>query len=238
MTVSRPQPEGPSTTTLQGPPLLVTHLRAWLGAWPPDTGLEVVGSPVRTRPGWDGAVHPFVGVAAPVGAVLSVPPDRAPAVRAAGDDLGAAGYGAAVARAMGRPDAVLGRGVFRWTTQPAALDDAGQWVAADDPRLPAWLRPFNGGVLVALQEGVVVAGVGVKRHDDAGREIAVVTGEAARGRGLARRLVAQAARRILADGAVPTYLHAPDNAPSARVAEAAGFGDRAWTVLGLWPGRA
>ena len=34
-----------------------------------------------------------------------------------------------------------------------------------------------------------VAGVGIKVHDDVGRELAVVTDEAARGHGLARRLV-------------------------------------------------
>ncbi|PWU56502.1 GNAT family N-acetyltransferase, partial [Micromonospora globispora] len=55
------------------------------------------------------------------------------------------------------------------------------------------------------------------------------------GRGLARRLVAQAARRVLDEGAVPTYLHAFDNPASARVAEAAGFPDRGWTSYGVYP---
>lgn len=218
-----------------GPPRLVDHLRTWLGAWPPTGPLQVVGAPARTAPGWDGTVQPALGAAAPgLGTVLSVPPDRVAAVRAAGDEPADPGYGAAVATALDLPDHVLGRGVLRWSTTPAPLRDAGTWVAASDPRLPSWLRPFNGGVLVALDGDEVLAGVGVKRHDDAGREIAVVTAPAARGRGLARRLVAQAARRILAEGAVPTYLHAPDNVGSARVADAAGFPDRGWSVLGLW----
>jgi len=38
--------------------------------------------------------------------------------------------------------------------------------------------------------------------------------------GLARRLVAQAARRVAEEGAVATYLHATSNAASAKVAEA------------------
>jgi len=46
--------------------------------------------------------------------------------------------------------------------------------------------------------------------------------------------VAQAARRVLADGAVPTYLHAFDNEASARVADAAGFPDRGWHVFELF----
>ena len=63
-----------------------------------------------------------------------------------------------------------------------------------------------------------LAGVGLKRHDARVHEIAVGTAEAARGRGLARRLVAQAARSLLARGIVPTYLHDPANLASARVA--------------------
>lgn len=39
---------------------------------------------------------------------------------------------------------------------------------------------------------------------------------------VARRLVAQAARSLLARGIVPTYLHNPGNVASARVAAAAG----------------
>ena len=77
--------------------------------------------------------------------------------------------------------------------------------------------------------------VGIKVHDRHGHELAVVTDEAARGTGVARRLVATAARRVIDGGAVPTYLHAPDNVASARVADAVGFADEGWTVHGLWP---
>jgi len=89
-------------------------------------------------------------------------------------------------------------------------------------------------VLVAIDaDGTHLAGVGVKRHDTAGHELAVVPAAPARGRGLAGALVAQAARRLLRTGALPTYLHDPANTASARVAEAAGFPDRGWTALGL-----
>ena len=63
----------------------------------------------------------------------------------------------------------------------------------------------------------------------------MVTELAARGRGLARRLVAQAARRVLEEGAVPTYLHETANVASARVADAAGFPDRGWRAYGVYP---
>jgi len=40
-------------------------------------------------------------------------------------------------------------------------------------------------------------------------------------------------RRILDEGAVATYQHAPDNIASARVADAAGFPDRGWRSAGM-----
>jgi predicted GNAT family acetyltransferase len=93
-------------------------------------------------------------------------------------------------------------------------------------------------VLVALDEdGSYQGGVGVKPHTEYGVELAVGTDEARRGRGLARRLVAQAARSVLASGRLPLYVHAPDNIPSARVADAAGFPDRGWRLLVAWEGR-
>jgi GNAT superfamily N-acetyltransferase len=207
---------------------LTHHLREWLGAWPPEEKLHVTGSERRTRPGWDGRVHPALGVGGPSGAVLSVPPEHVTRV--------------AAARTLREVPEIVGyaeRGwfeaVYRWTTSPAPLADAGEWVAASAPGVPDWLRPFEDEVLVAVdvETGAHLAGVGIKRHDAYGRELSVVTAPAARGRGLARRLVAQAARRVLDEGAVPTYMHAPTNAASAAVAQAAGFPDRGWTAFGV-----
>jgi GNAT superfamily N-acetyltransferase len=231
---------------------LHTHLRHWLGYWPPAPGeVVVVGSPLRVGPGWDGQTRPFFGVASPEGVVLSVPPGTEPALQALGltrDGLlsedGARlrdSLAGALAGPGGRPGGTaqgrgrLGRGCFRWTVRPTELEDAGDWVSASDPRVPPWLYPFNGDVLIAWDDkGNYGAGVGRKQHDQWGQELAVVTEEALRGRGIARRLVAQAARRVLAEGAVPTYLHDFDNAASARVADAAGFPDRGWQFLALW----
>jgi GNAT superfamily N-acetyltransferase len=216
-------------------PRLVAHLERWLGAWPPPAGaVLVVAYEGRDRPGWDGLVHPVLGVASPDGAVLSVP-----TAIAGGTYPDLASARAAVAGALDRPDARLVHATFRWSDGPADLPDLGQWVERDDPRLPDWLRPFNGGVLVAWDSsgseggGEYVAGVGIKCHDQYGQELAVGTEPAARGRGIARRLVATAAREVLRRGAVPTYLHDVANTASAKVADAAGFPDRGWRVLGL-----
>ncbi|GIF48762.1 acetyltransferase (GNAT) family protein [Asanoa ferruginea] len=213
---------------------LYHHLVTWLGQWPTSQALQIVGSDRRLRPAWDGSIHPAVGVGSPDGVLLSVPPQRVEAVRAIADlpvpDLleklpGAVGFDGW--RAL--------RAVFRFTTEPAPLPDAGEWVPVNDPAVPGWLRPFGNEVLIARDEaGDYLAGVGIKRHDPYGNELAVGTEPAARGQGLARRLVAQAARRVLDEGAVPTYLHDPVNFASAKAAEAAGFPDLGWVAYGVF----
>lgn len=207
------------------------HLRKWLGAWPPASKVTVVGCVCRTEPGWDGTVRPFAGVETPHGTILSVPPDSVDQVRAAGSTL--VEMLEAVPSALGQPGGVVGRGVYRYASAPAAFEPIGQWIRADAPDVPAWLRPFGGEVLVVRDEGKYVAGLGIKRHDELGFEVAVATDEAWRGRGLARALVSRAAASILRAGGVPIYLHGRGNLASARVAEASGFPDRGWFILGL-----
>lgn len=225
---------------------LQRHLRSWLGAWPPQGPVHVVGSERRVEPGWDGSVRACNGVATPEGTVLSVPPAAEARVAAALDRLqrdGApdvlAALGERLADLLELPGARFGAGVLRWSTEPTDSDDPGHWLPRDDARVPPWLHPFNGDVLVALaDDGTVAAGVGRKQHDAHGHELAVVTEEPHRGQGLARRLVTQAARRVLADGAVPVYLHAEDNVASARTADGSGFPDVGWRILGLFGGAA
>jgi len=224
-----PQPSLPSKEEVDD--RLSRHLRSWLGAWPPTAEVTVVASARRAEPGWDGAIRPLAGVSTPEGTVVSVAPDRVEAVKAAGPTLDEVMD--ALPEALGQPGGVVGRGVYRYSATPAEFDGVGEWVPAADPDVPAWLRPFGGMVLVVEEEGRYVAGLGVKRHDELGREVAVATEEAWRGRGLARALVTQAATDILRDGGVPIYLHGRGNEASAHVAEASGFPDRGWFVLGL-----
>ena len=229
--------EQPTTCLIDGEltDRLTLHLHSWLGQWPGRrSGLEVVGSTQRLLPGWDGQVRSVLGVRTPDSGVLSVPPDQlaalAPLADRSPDQLLAALPGA-----LGKPTACFYQGVFRWSITPADLPDAGVWVPAEEPIVPDWLRVFGGEVLLALDPttGAYLAGVGIKRHDRYGRELSVGTEPAARGQGLARRLVAQAARRVTADGAVATYLHDPANLASARVATAAGFPDLGWKIIGV-----
>lgn len=213
-------------------------LRLWLGTWPPADEVTIVASRQREAPGWDGAVRPFAGVETIEGAVLSVSQLHLVAVRALGASITEIGAGLGIA--LGRPSWRFGRGIFRWSEAPTAGDDPGVWLPIDDPRVPPWLFPFNGEVLVGFDghpdDGVVAAGVGRKIHNAAGHELAVVTEDGHRGQGWATRLVTQAARRVLDEGAVPIYLHAEDNTASARTADASGFPDLGWRMLGLFPG--
>jgi GNAT superfamily N-acetyltransferase len=210
---------------------LTAHLRYQLGAWPPPGGVLVTTSPMRSRPGWDGTVLSVAGMESPEGAVLSVRADAVAPLRDAGDAL--ADVEAALPTVLGRPGARLVRSILRWTDEPASLLPLGDEVDGRDGRVPEWLRPFGGDVLLLLDDdGRYLAGVGRKRHDSWCTELAVGTEPAARGRGLARRLVATAARRVLDEGKVPTYQHDPDNVASAHVADAVGFPDRG--LRGLW----
>jgi GNAT superfamily N-acetyltransferase len=235
----------PVTDAAVIPQPLLAHWQTWTGASrdqlarlgsDSDATVQVLGSGSRTAPGWDGSVHAVTGIVDPAGgAVVSVPPEHAAwAADLAGEGLDA--LREALPDRLGLPGHFVYRAVCRWAVDvpgPEELPDAGVWLPVEHHAVPDWLRPFGGEVLVVLDDGRYVAGLGLKRHDTHGREIAVGTEEAARGRGLARRLVAQAARTLLADGIVPTYLHDPRNTASARVADAAGFPDRGWGALGI-----
>ncbi len=219
---------------------IAAHLREWIGAWPPPgRGLTVVASRTRTEPSWDGRVRPLLGALDDSGdGIVAVAPDihRAMADLLHGEPrtvLDDEDLRTRVGELVAGSGAVLGVGVLRWATEVTAdLPDVGKWLDHTDPRVPEWLHPFGGEALVALDDdGAYAGGVGVKRHGPTGRELAVVTDEAHRGRGLARRLVATAARHELEHVPLVTYLHDERNDASARVAEAVGFPDRGFSVL-------
>jgi GNAT superfamily N-acetyltransferase len=226
-------------------PAELQMLTAWLGVWPAAGVFRVVPSARRLVAGWHGRPQPLVGVATSGdlahAVVLSVPPQRFSAVGQLVNELASrraladrGELGARLPEALGLPHRRYTEAVLRWTTTPAALPYVGLWRPSDHPGLPAWLRPFGPTVLATFdRHGRFLAGAGIKRHNDLAHEIAVGTAEGARGRGLARSLVAQAAQRVLADGAIPLYLHDGTNTASAHVADAAGFADRGWRWLGL-----
>lgn len=237
--MAKTDPPPALTAPSRGPVPPGPHLAAWIGGWPPQQPIRVIADPTPELPGWDGGPRGISGVASPEGgAVLRVPSQVAARLPRALPDVAA--LLAALPEAVGVPGRAV-CGVLRWAQQvpdQLAVPDAGLWLPADqgDPRVPGWLRPFGDDVLVALSaDGTHLAGVGIKRHHDSLYELAVVTEQAARGRGLARRLVAQAARTFQAEGRAVLYLHAPDNEASARVARSSGFPDTDWQVLGYFP---
>ncbi len=211
------------------PPQLTDHLRASLGSWPPPDGhVRITTSAERHRPSWDGTIVTAMRLDTPSGSVLSAPAHL----------LNHASHPATVHAADRWMRAALPWEHwqvldYRWcgADDPVAdFDDAGAWVPHGGS-VPDWLRPFNGGVLVATVHGEHAAAVGIKRHDRHAHEIAVVTSAAHQERGLARRLVAQATRAIHTRDAVALYLHAPDNEASRRVANHVGFGDHGWQLI-------
>jgi GNAT superfamily N-acetyltransferase len=212
---------------------IARHLRHRLGVWPPAGGLQIVGCELRDEPEWDGVIRPVLGVGTPSGTVISV----APTVLAQVAELARGGVGelsAGIGAVFGLAGEQLGFGIFRYLDHLVDLDDLGEWVEPDDARLPGWLRPFNGGILISCDEANhYMAGVGLKRHDEFGSEIAVGTEPQFRGQGLARRLVATAARHLFRAGVIATYEHVIGNDASAAVANASGFSDRGWRVVRL-----
>jgi RimJ/RimL family protein N-acetyltransferase len=217
---------------------LHAHLVAYLGAWPAADGrVHVAGWPGRLEPAWDGSHAPAVVVKSPETTVVSVPPDAAERVSALADGLTTDSFPADLATAVGAAGRFSPWLVLRWSTAPTPLAPLGTWIDADHPSLPEWLHAFPGRVLAAFDDdGRYLAGVGIKPHTRWGEELAVGTDERARGRGLGRRVVAEAARAVLADGAVPLYVHHPDNVASAHVADAAGFPDLGWRLLVVFGG--
>jgi GNAT superfamily N-acetyltransferase len=216
---------------------LQAHLTGWLGGWPPVGKVDIVESEARILPGWDGRIYSVIGVMTPDGGVISVPPGTAESARAvlARRPVGSPGpILRDLPAALGRPGGRLIEGIYRFCTEASDLPDAGEWRPASDRAVPAWLKPFGGDVLVVVDNaGRYQAGVGLERHADHGWEIAVGTEPEVRGQGLARRLVARAARSALDAGRIPIYVHAVDNVASAHVADAAGFPNRGWRMVAV-----
>jgi ribosomal protein S18 acetylase RimI-like enzyme len=195
--------------------------------------LEIVGCDLRDEPEWDGVVRPMLGVETPTGTIISVSPGAVSEAEQLARG-GVAALSAGIGAVFGQDGEKLGFGIFRYLDHLVDLDDLGEWVDSDDVRLPGWLRPFNGGILIVCDEANhYMAGVGLKRHDGFGSEIAVGTEPEFRGRGLARRLVTTAARHLLRAGVTVTYEHALDNDASGAVASASGFSDRGWRAVHL-----
>lgn len=226
---------GPTPEEIQA--RIDAFLTTRLGTWPPANSLELRACDNRDEARWDGKSVPMLGVESPEGTVLSYSEKVFPCgaeldpVKVE-DELGTGDSHITIPEMFCRPEMHFGRAVFRYLGEFVDLPEIGEWVEITDPRIPDWLKPFNGGVLVHwAEDGSYAAGVGVKQHNDLGMEISVGTDPGHRGKGLAQKLVAQSARDIWKRGAIPIYLHGATNAASARVAEKSGFPDRGWHII-------
>lgn len=218
---------------------LNAFLTSRLGTWPPAEPLELRHCDLRNEPRWDGSIQPFFGIESAHGTVLTYSREVFPQAddidpREVEDLLGDWESHISIPAMFGHPEMHFGRAVFRYLGEFVDLPEVGEWCDPSDARLPGWLRPFNGGVLVHwAADGSYAAGVGLKQHNDLGMEISVGTEPHHRGKGLAQSLVAQAAKQIWERGAIPLYLHGTHNAASGRVADKAGFPDRGWHIVEL-----
>lgn len=213
--------------------ILDEALRTTLGTWPPvPRTVTISTSPSRVAPGWDGRVRPFSGVRTPDGAVVSVPADLVDRARRLITDDATITPGL---RELGLVRDEVTPWTMRWVTDDRGLADLeplGQWVAPDHPAVPQWVAPFPGEVLAAFDDdGAYLGVVALKPVAATAVEISVGTDERSRGLGIARRLVATAARAQLEEGLAVLYVHAVDNDASAKVAEAVGLTDRGWQLL-------
>ena len=123
--------------------------------------------------------------------------------------------------------------VVRDAGQAARRRRSGSTPPTSGPRVAAPLRPPGAHRVDDPDTGAYLAGVGIKHHDGTGRSSRSVPSPRPAARAWPAALVAQAARRVLDEGAVPTYQHDPANVASARVADAAGFPDRGWRSAGM-----
>ena len=218
--------------------LLTAHLNDYLGSWSTDRDdLRVVSSERRLLPDWDGGIRKFVGVVDAAGhGVISVPPNLVEPVSEllAQADRSDSSPLRRLPALLNIENSSYFEGFFRFTASPEPFAKYGVWIPCASGDVPRWLKPFGGDVLLAFDDsGRYIAGVGIKRLSRFGRELAVVTEERARGAGLAKALISQASVRILEEGAIPIYLHSQQNFASARVADAVGFHDKGWRILGI-----
>ncbi len=157
------------------------------------------------------------------GAVLAVAPEHAALLRRLLD--GAVNVLPPLERAAAELHGHLFSGVARTGVAIPPPTATVTVLDATDPRLPDWvIGHFTGEAWVVLDgDGKVLSSAVLKRYDDRLREISVGTSERARRRGLARSVVAAAARHVLSEGRAVLYNHAPDNFASAKVAESVGL---------------
>jgi hypothetical protein len=191
----------------------------------------------------DGSVRPLLGVTADIrfgfATALSVPPLTFPRVRTLIDDLSGAGFRDlatlrdTVPTAVGHPDQVWFESDLRWTTSPPVTGDAGRWCRPSQLAPPPEAAPSAGPILLSTdRRGRYRASVRLHRHTNFAYEL-VLDAAATTGRDVSAALLAQAARSVVANGALPFVTTDLRDPGSAAVHAAAGFEHRGWHLIEL-----
>lgn len=195
-------------------------------------GVHVLASPNRERASWHGYTLPVLLLGHAGSVVISVERALLARVRevasAAGETLDPEAAGELLRPAEERHPQGKALSGYALYCEPGEftprLDHPTDELKPSDSQWDDMRYHFDGPVFVARAEGGdVTSWAGIKCKDEHVWEIAVVTEEAYRRRGLARVVVSAATRYILEHGAVPLYVHPSSNEVSGRVARGLGY---------------
>ena len=206
-----------------------------------EPGVHLVASERRARPNWGGYITPVFALTSRGGGVISVRRDLLSMVRrelpetTLGRPLGENEFSrlrAISQRAV--PYAYCLNGLVLYVDEarfkPAHL--GAEHLRRSDPRGADLRKRFDGEIFVVrgLREQIV-AWSAIKLKADDVWEIAVVTDQAYRGQGLAKRVVSAATAYIVENKRVPLYIHDRSNHASASVCRSLGFMEYAETFF-------
>ena len=215
---------------VEAPPAEVLRfVTAWLGVWPMPHRLRVAPSARRLAPSRTGDAEQLAGIRCDArfgGAmVLSVTPLRFPAMRQLVEQLSVDhlltdrdALMDAIPSALERPTMAVVDTPVRWTVAPTELPVVGTWRGS---------RLLGVGPRRRAQ-------VDVRRINRFGHELVLHVDDGTDWC-LSAALLAQAARRVISDGAVPVLRRDLDRPAVAAIATVAGFHDAGWRAVSLAP---
>jgi GNAT superfamily N-acetyltransferase len=197
------------------------------------SGLHLVPTRKRTRPGWAGYTKPIQALVRGDCTVVSMNPDLESSVRA---ELGRGGEWPLTSwasfdrlrRASQRsyPYAFIlsGHSMFCDDRSFCPLGEHAELLPRSDPRGRDLRARFDGEIFVVFgPRGEIASWAAIKLKSDSVWEIAVVTEPAHRGRGLARKVVAAATQHILEQGRAALYIYDKSNLASGKVCRSLGY---------------
>jgi GNAT superfamily N-acetyltransferase len=198
-------------------------------------GVHLLSEAQRGLPAWHGFTLPIVALSFAPGAVVACRPDLVERLQAElGSDLHQPYLDGPALRRLWRavqhctPNGFTLAGDFRAvdvaTFVPSEHIERAEFIAVEDAAALHLRTRFDGAIFgVRGPHGRLVSWAALKLKSERVWEIAVATEPDYRGRGLARDVVAAAARFSLDRGRVPIYIHDRDNSTSGFVARAIGF---------------